>query len=153
MNWLTNFVRPKLRALVARKEAPENLWLKCPSCEQMLFHRDLDANQQVCNHCNHHLRMRPAARLGQALKRRLDRIEAVAQHGVELGAGFRQGDAAHLALEERDAGLLLQPSDLMADRRRRHEQFRSRQLEAHVARRSFEGAQLCQGRQLGHGLR
>ncbi len=63
MNWLTNFVRPKLRALVARKEAPENLWLKCPSCEQMLFHRDLDANQQVCNHCDHHLRMRPAARL------------------------------------------------------------------------------------------
>ena len=39
MNWLTNFVRPKLRALVARKEAPENLWLKCPKCEQMLFMR------------------------------------------------------------------------------------------------------------------
>ncbi len=65
MNWLTNFVRPKLRALVARKEAPENLWLKCPNCEQMLFHRDLEANQQVCNQCNHHLRIKPAARLSQ----------------------------------------------------------------------------------------
>ncbi|MBX3499446.1 MAG: acetyl-CoA carboxylase, carboxyltransferase subunit beta [Alphaproteobacteria bacterium] len=63
MNWLTNFVRPKLRALVARKEAPENLWLKCPACEQMLFHRDLETNQQVCNHCNHHLRIRPLQRL------------------------------------------------------------------------------------------
>jgi acetyl-CoA carboxylase carboxyl transferase subunit beta len=63
MNWLTNFVRPKLRALVARKEAPENLWLKCPNCEQMLFHRDLEASQQVCTHCEHHLRLRPAARL------------------------------------------------------------------------------------------
>ncbi|MCW5744696.1 MAG: acetyl-CoA carboxylase, carboxyltransferase subunit beta [Alphaproteobacteria bacterium] len=63
MNWLTNFVRPKLRALVARKEAPENLWLKCPNCEQMLFHRDLEASQQVCTHCEHHLRIRPAARL------------------------------------------------------------------------------------------
>ena len=63
MNWLTNFVRPKLRALVARKEVPENLWLKCPNCEQMLFHRDLEASQQVCNHCDHHLRIRPGARL------------------------------------------------------------------------------------------
>ncbi len=63
MNWLTNFVRPKLRALVARKEAPENLWLKCPNCEQMLFHRDLEASQQVCSHCDHHLRIKPAARL------------------------------------------------------------------------------------------
>jgi acetyl-CoA carboxylase carboxyl transferase subunit beta len=63
MNWLTNFVRPKLRALVARKEAPDNLWLKCPACEQMLFHRDLEASQQVCTHCNHHLRLKPAPRL------------------------------------------------------------------------------------------
>ena len=45
MNWLTNFVRPKLRALVARKEVPDNLWVKCPKCEQMLFTRDWEANQ------------------------------------------------------------------------------------------------------------
>ena len=63
MNWLTNFVRPKLRALVARKEAPENLWLKCPKCEQMLFMRDWEANQEVCSHCNHHMRVRPKKRL------------------------------------------------------------------------------------------
>jgi acetyl-CoA carboxylase carboxyl transferase subunit beta len=63
MNWLTNFVRPKLRALVSRKEAPENLWLKCPKCEQMLFKRDLDANQEVCTHCGHHMRQRPMKRL------------------------------------------------------------------------------------------
>ena len=63
MNWLTNFVRPKLRALVARKEAPENLWLKCPKCEQMLFMRDWEANQEVCTHCGHHMRIRPLKRL------------------------------------------------------------------------------------------
>ncbi|MFO1087192.1 MAG: acetyl-CoA carboxylase, carboxyltransferase subunit beta [Reyranellaceae bacterium] len=63
MNWLTNFVRPKLRALVARKEAPENLWLKCPKCEQMLFMRDWEANQEVCAHCGHHMRIRPMKRL------------------------------------------------------------------------------------------
>jgi len=63
MNWLTNFVRPKLRALVTRKETPENLWLKCPKCEQMLFVRDWEANQEVCSHCNHHMRIRPLKRL------------------------------------------------------------------------------------------
>jgi acetyl-CoA carboxylase carboxyl transferase subunit beta len=62
MNWLTNFVRPKLRALVARKETPENLWLKCPKCEQMLFMRDWEANQEVCTHCGHHMRQRPVKR-------------------------------------------------------------------------------------------
>jgi acetyl-CoA carboxylase carboxyl transferase subunit beta len=63
MNWLTNYVRPKLRALVARKEAPDNLWVKCPKCEQMLFTRDLEANQDVCSHCGHHMRVRPLKRL------------------------------------------------------------------------------------------
>ena len=63
MNWLTNWVRPKLNALVARKEAPENLWLKCPGCETMLFHRDLEANQRVCTNCGHHMRIGPRERL------------------------------------------------------------------------------------------
>jgi acetyl-CoA carboxylase carboxyl transferase subunit beta len=63
MNWLTNWVRPKLNALVARKEAPENLWLKCPGCETMLFHRDLELNQRVCTNCGHHLRIGPRERL------------------------------------------------------------------------------------------
>src|SRR5476649_1008810 len=65
MNWLTNFVRPKLRALVSRKQALENLWLKCPKCEQMLFTRDWEANQEVCTHCGHHMRIRPLKRLPQ----------------------------------------------------------------------------------------
>ena len=56
MNWLTNFVRPKIRALVNKADVPEDLWVKCPACEAMLFHRDLDKNLQVCMHCGHHLR-------------------------------------------------------------------------------------------------
>ena len=63
MNWLTNFVRPKLKALISRKETPENLWLKCAKCEQMLFMRDWEANQEVCSHCGHHMRIRPLKRL------------------------------------------------------------------------------------------
>ena len=63
MNWLKNWVRPKLRELVGQKEIPENLWHKCPSCEQMIFHRDLAANLRVCPHCGHHMRLGAAERL------------------------------------------------------------------------------------------
>lgn len=64
MNWLTNFVRPKIRALSsARREPPDNLWLKCPSCGAMLFHRDLQQNLHVCPRCNFHMRIGPRERL------------------------------------------------------------------------------------------
>ena len=63
MSWLTNFVRPKIRALVQRPEVPDNLWAKCPACEQMIFHRELTANLNVCTHCGHHLRLGAKARL------------------------------------------------------------------------------------------
>ena len=63
MNWLTNFVRPKLRALVNKDDVPENLWHKCPGCDQMIFHRDLEKNLHVCQHCNHHLRISADQRL------------------------------------------------------------------------------------------
>ncbi len=62
MNWLTNFVLPKIRAAVSRKEVPDNLWKKCPGCEQMLFHRELAANFEVCRNCGHHFRLGSAAR-------------------------------------------------------------------------------------------
>jgi acetyl-CoA carboxylase carboxyl transferase subunit beta len=57
MNWLTNFVRPKLQALTRKAESPDNLWEKCPGCGQMIFHRELEANLRVCPHCSHHFRM------------------------------------------------------------------------------------------------
>jgi acetyl-CoA carboxylase carboxyl transferase subunit beta len=63
MSWLTNFVLPKIRAVVARKPVPDNLWHKCPSCEQMLYYRELDANLHVCRNCGHHLRIGAALRL------------------------------------------------------------------------------------------
>jgi len=63
MNWLTNFVRPKIRALVQSKDVPENLWEKCPSCGAMVFHRELENNQRVCPHCSHHMRISAKRRL------------------------------------------------------------------------------------------
>jgi acetyl-CoA carboxylase carboxyl transferase subunit beta len=63
MNWLANYVLPKIRAVVSKKSIPDNLWKKCPGCEQMLFHRELEANLDVCRSCGHHLRMSAARRL------------------------------------------------------------------------------------------
>ncbi len=64
MNWLTNYVRPRIRALVNREDSPvpENLWSQCPGCERMVFHRDLEANRRVCPFCSHHLRVSPEFR-------------------------------------------------------------------------------------------
>ncbi len=64
MNWLTNYVRPKLQALVRPKEIPDNLWSKCPACGHMVFHRDLERDLHVCQHCGHHLRLSVTKRLG-----------------------------------------------------------------------------------------
>ncbi|HBH26633.1 MAG TPA: acetyl-CoA carboxylase carboxyl transferase subunit beta [Rhodospirillaceae bacterium] len=57
MNWLTDFIRPRIRSFVAPKDVPGDLWSKCPACEGMLFAPDLKTSHNVCTHCGHHLRM------------------------------------------------------------------------------------------------
>lgn len=61
MNWLTNYVKPKLQA-VLKRDTPENLWHKCKSCGQLIFQKEFEANQSVCAHCDHHERIGPKAR-------------------------------------------------------------------------------------------
>lgn len=63
MNWISNFVRPKIRALVTKKDVPDNLWEKCPGCGAMLFKRELEDHFNVCRACGHHLRLEPLRRL------------------------------------------------------------------------------------------
>jgi acetyl-CoA carboxylase carboxyl transferase subunit beta len=63
MSWISNDVRPKFRALVQRSDIPEDLWEKCPSCGQMIFHRELATNLRVCHHCGHHMRLDVEQRL------------------------------------------------------------------------------------------
>jgi acetyl-CoA carboxylase carboxyl transferase subunit beta len=63
MNWLTNFVRPKIRALTIKREQPDTLWMKCPNCGAMLFHRDLAQNLHVCPQCSFHMKIPPKDRL------------------------------------------------------------------------------------------
>jgi acetyl-CoA carboxylase carboxyl transferase subunit beta len=62
MNWITNYVRPTINSLFSRREVPENLWVKCPECGTMLFHRELSDNLQVCTSCGHHMPISPRER-------------------------------------------------------------------------------------------
>jgi acetyl-CoA carboxylase carboxyl transferase subunit beta len=62
MNWITNYVRPRINSIFSRREVPENLWTKCDSCGTMLFHRELSDNQNVCTSCGHHMAITPRAR-------------------------------------------------------------------------------------------
>ncbi|MCJ8140600.1 acetyl-CoA carboxylase, carboxyltransferase subunit beta [Falsirhodobacter halotolerans] len=62
MNWISNYVRPKINSLFSRREVPENLWTKCPECGTMLFHRELADNLNVCTNCDHHMAISPRER-------------------------------------------------------------------------------------------
>ena len=63
MNWINNVVRPKIRDFWHKREVPENLWVKCPETGQMVFYKDVEANQLVIPGSNYHLRMGADARL------------------------------------------------------------------------------------------
>lgn len=56
MNWFTDIVRPKIQKTTP-KEIADNLWVKCPSCNQMLFSKELKKSMYVCTSCGHHLRL------------------------------------------------------------------------------------------------
>ena len=62
MNWISNVVRPKIRSIL-RREVPENLWIKCPETGQLVFSKDVEANQFVIPGSNYHMRMSATARL------------------------------------------------------------------------------------------
>ncbi len=62
MNWITNYVRPRINSIFSRREMPENLWSKCEECGTMLFHRELSENLYVCTGCGHHMVMTPRDR-------------------------------------------------------------------------------------------
>ena len=62
MNWITNYVRPRINSIFSRREIPENLWFKCDDCGTMLFHRELSENLNVCTSCGNHMAITPRER-------------------------------------------------------------------------------------------
>lgn len=64
MNWINSVVRPKIQNLWSTKrEVPENLWIKCPESGEMVFHRDLEANDFVIPNSGFHMRINAERRL------------------------------------------------------------------------------------------
>lgn len=76
MNWISEWALPKIKTLFgASREVPDNLWHKCPACEQMVFHRDLERAMHVCPNCGHHWRIGARQRLDYTLDAGWQRIE------------------------------------------------------------------------------
>lgn len=69
MSWLQKLLPPKIKRESTRRSIPEGLWVKCPSCEAVLYNTDLEGNLNVCPKCNHHQRLRARARLDMLLDR------------------------------------------------------------------------------------
>ncbi len=64
MNWITNYVRPKINSMLGRRtDMPENLWIKDPETGEMIFHKDLESNQFVIPGSGHHMKISAKERL------------------------------------------------------------------------------------------
>jgi len=63
MNWITNYVRPKINSILGRREMPDNLWIKDPESGEMVFHKDLESNQFVIPSSGHHMKISARERL------------------------------------------------------------------------------------------
>jgi acetyl-CoA carboxylase carboxyl transferase subunit beta len=65
MSWLEKLLPPKIQQTdpTERRTVPEGLWIKCPSCETVLYKTDLEQNVNVCPKCGHHHRIGARARL------------------------------------------------------------------------------------------
>ncbi|MGV8894735.1 MAG: acetyl-CoA carboxylase, carboxyltransferase subunit beta [Burkholderiaceae bacterium] len=69
MSWLEKLLPPRIQRSVSanRKSMPEGLWVKCASCEAVLYRSDLESNLHVCPKCSHHMRIRARERLDSLL--------------------------------------------------------------------------------------
>ena len=69
MSWLEKLLPPKIQQTdpADRRQVPEGLWVKCPSCDSVLYKTDLEQNLNVCPTCGHHHRIGARARLDSFL--------------------------------------------------------------------------------------
>ena len=81
MNWITNAVLPKIKALVTANDVPDNLWVKCKSCGQMIFHREFEQANNCCSTCGQHAPLPPEARFAMTFDKGV--FETVALKPIE----------------------------------------------------------------------
>ena len=64
MNWLKEVVTPKIKSFLGTNSSVEDkLWTKCPSCEHMIYAKELEENLMVCGYCSHHMYLPVKTRL------------------------------------------------------------------------------------------
>jgi acetyl-CoA carboxylase carboxyl transferase subunit beta len=61
MNWLSKITPPGMSKIFSKRDTPDNLWVKCPTSGEMVFHKDLEAGLFVTP-AGHHMRIGPAWR-------------------------------------------------------------------------------------------
>ncbi len=113
MNWINNFVRPKIRGLLTTKrEIPDGQWITCPESGQMVFHKDLEANQFVVPGSGYHWRMTATQRLAHLFdgaEYDLIAVPSVTQDPLKFRDQRRYADRlkdAKAATEQDDAVLI-----------------------------------------------
>ena len=82
MSWLSNFVRPKIQALVKKSDTSNSLWIKCKGCEQMVYHKDLKETLSVCPTCGYHMKMSARERIDWILDE--DTIKTISLPKTEI---------------------------------------------------------------------
>ncbi|ELB2247771.1 acetyl-CoA carboxylase carboxyltransferase subunit beta [Vibrio parahaemolyticus] len=83
MSWLEKILEKSNLVSSRKASIPEGVWTKCTSCEQVLYHAELERNLEVCPKCNHHMRMKARRRLETFLD---------AGNRVELGTELEPQD-------------------------------------------------------------
>ena len=119
MSWLKNVIPPKIKRIVgsvSKKNIPEGLWCKCPSCQAVLYRTDLEQNMEVCPKCSFHNRISARARIDTMLdKEKRKEIGAQIQPLDSLKFNDTQSYADRIKssqkdLNERDAMVVMQGS-------------------------------------------
>ena len=117
MSWLKNVIPPKIKRIVggvSKKNIPEGLWCKCPSCQSVLYRTDLEQNMEVCPKCSFHNRISARARIDTLLdKEKRKEIGAQIQPLDSLKFNDTQSYADRIKasqkdLNEKDAMVVMQ---------------------------------------------
>jgi acetyl-CoA carboxylase carboxyl transferase subunit beta len=117
MSWLKNVIPPKIKRIVgsvSKKNIPEGLWCKCPSCQAVLYRTDLEQNMEVCPKCSFHNRISARSRIDTLLdKDKRKEIGALIQPLDSLRFNDTQSYADRIKssqkdLNEKDAIVVMQ---------------------------------------------
>ncbi|ANS86035.1 acetyl-CoA carboxylase, carboxyltransferase subunit beta [Vibrio scophthalmi] len=114
MSWLEKILE-KSNIVSSRKASiPEGVWTKCTSCEQVLYHAELERNLEVCPKCDHHMRMKARRRLETFLDEN-NRVELANELEPQDKLKFKDSkrykdrlSAAQKASGEKDALVVMQ---------------------------------------------